>query len=73
PADEAAAYLALCSAVRQWEKPSWQKNFGATPADLEALAEAATTALAGGAALTRAELTEAVVEETGSHHLADVL
>lgn len=73
PADEAAAYLALCSTVRQWEKPSWQKNFGATPADLEAFAEAATTALAGGAALTREELTKAVVEETGSHHLAEVL
>ncbi|GAA1832311.1 winged helix DNA-binding domain-containing protein [Actinomadura chokoriensis] len=73
PADDAAAYLALCSTVRQWEKPSWQRNFGATPADLEALAEATTTALAGGAALTREELTEAVVEETGSHHLTEVL
>ncbi|MFA1545823.1 winged helix DNA-binding domain-containing protein [Actinomadura chokoriensis] len=73
PADEAAAYLALCSTVRNWEKPSWQKNFGATPADLEALADAATVALAGGEELTREELTEAVVEETGSRHLAEVL
>ncbi|MFB4311873.1 winged helix DNA-binding domain-containing protein [Actinomadura sp. GTD37] len=73
PADEAAAYLALCSTVRNWEKPSWQKTFGATPADLEAFADAATVALAGGQALTREELTEAVVEETGSRHLAEVL
>jgi hypothetical protein len=73
PADEAAAYLVLCGAVRNWEKPSWQKAFGATPADLEAIAGAAREALAGGAALTRAELTTAVVERTGSRHLAEVL
>ncbi len=73
PVDEAAAYLVLCSAVRNWEKGTWQRTFGATPADLEAIAEAATGALAGGAALTREELTTAVVEETGSRHLAEVL
>ncbi|MFI0370913.1 winged helix DNA-binding domain-containing protein [Actinomadura sp. 1N219] len=73
PADEAAAYLVLCAAVRNWEKPVWQRNFGATPADLEAIAEAATGALADGAILTREELTAAVVEETGSGHLAEVL
>ncbi|WP_067458734.1 winged helix DNA-binding domain-containing protein [Actinomadura macra] len=73
PADELPAYLVLCAAVRNWEKGSWQKNFGATPADLEAIAEAATGALAEGTALTREELTTAVVEETGSGHLADVL
>ncbi|MBO2459193.1 winged helix DNA-binding domain-containing protein [Actinomadura violacea] len=73
PADEAAAYLVLCAAIRNWEKPSWQRTFGATPADLEAIAEAATAALAGGGALTREELTTAVVEETGSRHLAEVL
>ncbi|MGP4023735.1 winged helix DNA-binding domain-containing protein [Actinomadura sp. 3N407] len=73
PADEAAAYLVLSAAVRNWERPVWQRNFGATPADLEAIAEAARDALADGAALTREELTTAVVEETGSRHLADVL
>ncbi|MBB4773884.1 winged helix DNA-binding domain-containing protein [Actinomadura livida] len=73
PADEVAAYLVLCGAARHWEKPSWQKTFGATPADLEAIAGAATEALAGGAALTREELTAAVVERTGSRHLAEVL
>ncbi|MEV5572944.1 winged helix DNA-binding domain-containing protein [Spirillospora sp. NPDC052269] len=73
PADEAPAYLALCAAARTWEKKSWQKNFGATPDDVEALAEAARTALAGGTPLTREELTTAIVEETGSTHLADLL
>ncbi|TDD74550.1 winged helix DNA-binding domain-containing protein [Actinomadura rubrisoli] len=73
PTDEAAAYLVLCTAIRNWEKGSWQKSFGATPSDLEAIAEAATGALANGAALTREELTAAVVEETGSRHLAEVL
>lgn len=73
PADEAAAYLVLCSAIRNWEKPRWQKTFGTTPADMEAIAGAATAALADGAALTRGELTAAVVDGTGSHHLAEVL
>ncbi|MFG2003226.1 winged helix DNA-binding domain-containing protein [Spirillospora sp. NPDC048911] len=73
PADEAGAYLALCATARHWEKPSWTKTFGATPADLEAIAEAAGEALAGGAALTREELNAAIVERTGSEHLAEVL
>ncbi|SFQ11675.1 Winged helix DNA-binding domain-containing protein [Actinomadura madurae] len=73
PADQAAAHLVLCSAARHWEKGSWQRTFGATPADLEAIAAAATDALSEGAALTREELTRAVVDRTGSQHLADVL
>ncbi|MCW2918412.1 MAG: hypothetical protein JWN52_6480 [Actinomycetia bacterium] len=73
PADEAAAYLALVGTVRNWEKPSWQRAFGATPADLEAIAAAATEVLGGGEALTREELTAEIVDRTGSRHLADVL
>lgn len=73
PAEDAAAFLVLCASVRHWEKPSWQKTFGATPSDLEAIAAAAADALAGGAALTREELSSAVIEETGSRHLAEVL
>ncbi|MFC5748148.1 DNA glycosylase AlkZ-like family protein [Actinomadura rugatobispora] len=73
PAAEAPAHLALCATARHWERPSWQRTFGATPADLEAIAAAARTALSGGAALTREELTAAIVEETGSGHLAEVL
>jgi hypothetical protein len=73
PADEAAAYLALCATVRNWEKASWQKAFGATTADLEAIAAAATEILSGGAVFTREELTAAIVDKTGSAHLAEVL
>ncbi|SEG16632.1 Winged helix DNA-binding domain-containing protein [Thermomonospora echinospora] len=73
PADEAGAYLALCATVRNWEKASWQRNFGASPAELEALAEAATEALAGGACLTREELGAEIVERTRAPHLAEAL
>ncbi|WP_141583119.1 winged helix DNA-binding domain-containing protein [Actinomadura sp. WMMA1423] len=73
PADEAGAHLKLCSSIRNWEKGAWQRTFGTTPADLEAIAAAAADALSGGAALTREELTRAVVDETGSRHLAEVL
>ncbi|MGK5552648.1 winged helix DNA-binding domain-containing protein [Actinomadura kijaniata] len=73
PADEAGAYLRLSSLVRNWEKPSWQRLANATPADLEAIAAAATAALSGGAALTREELAAAIIEETGSAHLAEAL
>ncbi|GAA2730373.1 winged helix DNA-binding domain-containing protein [Actinocorallia aurantiaca] len=72
PRDDAPAYLALCATVRNWEKPSWTKAFGATPADLEAIAEAAREVL-DGAALTREELAEAVLERTGSEHLRQAL
>jgi hypothetical protein len=73
PADEAAAYLELSAAHRNWERGSWQRSFGATPADLEAIAAAAAEALAGGAVLTREELTAEILGRTGSGHLAEVL
>lgn len=73
PADEAAAYLELAAAHRNWERASWQKTFGATPADLEAIAAAASEALASGAALTREELTAEILGRTDSAHLSEVL
>jgi Winged helix DNA-binding domain len=73
PVDEAAAYLELSAAHRNWERASWQKAFGATPGDLEAMASAASEALAGDVALTREELTAEIVGRTGSAHLAEVL
>ncbi len=72
PRDDAPAYLALCATVRNWEKPSWTKAFGATTADLEAIAAVAREVL-DGAALTREELTAAVLERTGSEHLRQAL
>ncbi|MCQ0014897.1 winged helix DNA-binding domain-containing protein [Actinomadura madurae] len=73
PADQAAAHLVLCSAARYWEKGSWQRASGATPADVEAIAAAAADALSGGAALTREELTRTVLDRTGAEHLAELL
>jgi len=72
PADDAGAYLALVGAVRSWEKPSWQKAFGATPAEVSALAEAVAEAL-DGQVLTREELVDEVVRRTGSGHLAELM
>ncbi len=72
PRAEAPAYLALCATIRNWEKPSWTRAFGTTPAELEAIAEVAREVL-DGAALTREELTEAVLERTGSTHLREAL
>lgn len=73
PFESAGAYLALVATVRNWEKPSWQRNFGATPADIEAIAAAASSVLSADVPLTREELTAEIVERTGSEHLAEVL
>jgi Winged helix DNA-binding domain len=73
PVDGAGAYLALSGAHRGWEKGSWQKEFGATPDDLDAIAAAATDAFDATPTLTRDELTREIVERTGSAHLQEVL
>lgn len=73
PAADAGAYLALCATIRSWEKPSWQKAFGAKTADLEAIAAAAADILSDGEPRSRTELTTAIVAETGSGHLAELL
>ncbi len=73
PVDGAGAYLAVSGAPRAWEKGSWQKVFGATPDDLEAIAAAATDALDATPTLTRDELTQEIVERSGSAHLQEVL
>ncbi|MGO4617511.1 crosslink repair DNA glycosylase YcaQ family protein [Nocardia sp. 2YAB30] len=72
PADLAAACLALIGSARTWEKPSWQKNFGASPAQVAALAEAVTRVL-DGVVLSREELVDAVVSEPGFHRLGEGL
>jgi hypothetical protein len=65
---EAGAYLALIAAGRSWERPAWQRSFGVTPAEIDALAQAATEAL-DGRVLNREELIEAIVERTGNRNL----
>ncbi|WP_330230889.1 winged helix DNA-binding domain-containing protein [Nocardia sp. NBC_00508] len=64
----AAACLALIGSARTWEKPSWQKHFGASPAEVAALTEAVAEVL-DSAVLTRDELVEALVSDPGFHRL----
>jgi hypothetical protein len=59
-----AAFLALIAHARPWERPSWQRVFGMTPARMAALREAVALALEG-AVLTREELIHAVVDRPG--------
>lgn len=58
----AAATLSLMAAARTWEKPSWQKAFGASPDEVADLVKAVSEIL-DGAVLTREELVSALVAE----------
>jgi hypothetical protein len=64
PAGQVGAYLSLMAAARTWHKPVWQRSFGVTPDQMEALG-AAVDELLDGAVLTRAQLTAALVEREG--------
>ncbi|MFC9898078.1 DNA glycosylase AlkZ-like family protein [Nocardia sp. NPDC127579] len=68
----AAAFLPLMAATRTWEKASWQKVFGATPAEVAALTEAVAQIL-DGPALTRDELVEALLADKAFHKLGEGL
>ncbi|MFD3592564.1 winged helix DNA-binding domain-containing protein [Nocardia sp. NPDC058640] len=68
----AAAALSLIGSARTWEKPSWQKVFGATPEQVAALVEVVSGVLAD-RVLTRDELVEAVLAEPGFDHLGEQL
>ncbi|WP_280369568.1 DNA glycosylase AlkZ-like family protein [Nocardia wallacei] len=68
----ARAVLPLLASARIWEKPSWQKNFGASPAQVAALAEAVGTVL-DDAVLTRAELVTALLADSRFHALGEQL
>ena len=66
------AFLSLMAAGRSWERPSWQRYFGVSPAQIEALRGAVREALAG-RTLTREELIAAVVQQPGFEHLGHAL
>ncbi len=70
PAD-GGAYLALRSAGRQWELPSWQRHYKLSAADWPALRESVRAALEGGP-LTVAELGAAVTRQPSYRHLREV-
>ncbi len=71
-ADHVADYLSLMAAARTWEKGAWQRAFGVTPAQMEALGDAVDELL-DGAVLTREDLTTALVERKGFADLAQQL
>lgn len=60
--DEVAAYLSLLASGRTWEKPSWQRAFGASPEDVEALAEAVSEILHD-RVLTRSQMVTRLVQD----------
>ncbi len=63
-ASHVGAYLSLMAAARTWEKPVWQRTFGVTPPQMEALGDAVDEVL-DGSVLTRQELTAALIEREG--------
>ncbi|WP_431951784.1 winged helix DNA-binding domain-containing protein [Nocardia lijiangensis] len=68
----AAAVLPLIASARTWEKPSWQRTFGATPAEVAALTEVVGAILAD-AELTREELVEELLSDKAFHKLGEEL
>lgn len=71
-AEHAADFGAAVAAMRSWERPSVLRAGGLTLAEYNGIIEAVAEILPG-KVLTREELTEAVLEHTGSTHLADLL
>lgn len=72
--EDGGAFLSLMASGRSWERPSWQKYFGVTTEQLDALRGAVREALDGGP-LTRDELVSALVARRGLgiQHLGEEL
>lgn len=70
--DLGAAALSLMGSGRTWEKPSWTRTFGATPADVAALVKAVGEIL-DGRVLTRDELVGELLGERRFHPLEEQL
>lgn len=69
--EDGGAYLALRSASRQWELPSWQHHYELKAADWPAFRESVREALEDGP-LTIAELGDAVTRKVAYRHLRPV-
>ncbi|MEV4238655.1 MULTISPECIES: winged helix DNA-binding domain-containing protein [unclassified Nocardia] len=70
--DMAAAVLSLIGSARTWEKPAWQRTFGASPKDVAALVDAVAQVL-DGVVLSRDELVDALVADPAFHRLGEEL
>jgi hypothetical protein len=69
--EDGGAYLALRSAGRQWELPSWQEHYRLKAADWPVFRESVREALADGP-LTIAELGAVVTSKSAYRHLRSV-
>lgn len=70
--EDAGAFLSLIAAARTWERPSWQRYFGMSPKQMEALRRTVRAELADGP-LTRDELVTAVSAKRGLRHVGEGL
>ena len=70
--EDAGAFLSLMASGRSWERPSWQRYFGVTPKQLDALREVVRETL-DRKVLTREELIAAVIARRGYGHLGEAL
>ncbi len=70
--EAAGAFLSLMAAGRSWERPSWQRYFGMTPKQMEALGGMVRVALEDGP-LTREELVTAIIARRGLRHIGEEL
>ena len=71
-AEDAGVFLSLVASGRSWERPSWQRYFGMTPRQMDALLRAVRDALEDGP-LTRDDLVTAIVARRGLRHLGEGL
>jgi hypothetical protein len=70
--EDAGAFLSLLASGRSWERPSWQRYFGVTPKQIEALRHATGVVLADGP-LSREELVDALTARRGLKHVGEAL
>jgi hypothetical protein len=70
--DQGGTFLSLIASGRSWERPSWQRYFGMTPRQMDALRHAVRRAL-DGTVLTREELIDAVIAQRGLRHVGEGL
>ena len=70
--EEGGTFLSLIAAGRSWERPAWERYFGLSPKQFEALRHVIREAL-DGKVLTREELIAAVVSRRGFGHVGDAM
>src|SRR5207245_10050160 len=68
--EDAGIFLSLIASGRSWERPSWERYFGVTPKQLDALREVVRESL-DGKALTPEERNAALGARRGSSQRGD--